>query len=165
MRFHLTSSAIHRNAGVTLLEVLIAVAILGIALGGLLPAIWNAVRANIDERETVRARFLATEIYEEMIALPRERALGVPPRPLPTRRAEFTTLLDYDNLEESPPKDPMGEPIPDAHGLIRRVHVTFVDPRDPERDVIEPTQLVRVEVNIAKGEEVIETIRFLRSRR
>lgn len=154
-----------REAGVTLLEVLIAVAVLGIALGGLLPAVWDAVRRNVDQRETVRARILAEEICEEMAALPRERAFASARPTLATRRSDFTTLLDFDNLEESPPKDPLGEPIPDVSGLTRRVDVRFVDPREPDREAATRTDLVRVEVTIMKGEETLTAIRFLRSRR
>lgn len=154
-----------REAGVTLLEILIALAVLGIALGGLLPAIWDAVGRNVDQRESVRARFLAEEIYEEIAALARERAFVSPHTIVSTRRSEFTTLLDYDDLEESPPTDPLGEPISDASEFTRSVDVRFVDPRDPDRESTQPTDLMSVEVTIRKGSETITTIRFLRSRR
>lgn len=144
---------------------MIAMLILGIALGGILPAVWSAVRRNYEVSERIRARAMATEIREEIFALPREKPTSSPRIALPpeTPRSQFISPLDFDGLDEHPPRDPLGSLLPGTEAFTRKVAVRFVDPENPEREASAPTGLVEITVEISQAGEKLHTLRFLRS--
>lgn len=138
--------------------------ILGIALGGILPAAWDVIRAGVDRRAEIRARALATEIYEEIFSLPREKSKPPQPHPKPITRSEYRSVRDYDALEESPPKDPLGEPLADCEGFTRRVRLRYLDPADIQSETpASEALLAEITVEISRNGESIEKLTFLRS--
>ena len=161
------------SSGLTLVEVLVSLLILGIALAGFLPAAWNAIRAVSLQRERILARELAFELYEEIKSLPREpSSVAAAPATLnplisaDLPRAEFESVLHYDGLLESPPRDPLGAPIPGAEAFSRSVRLWFVDPLAPECEVsASSSDLVAIEVEVGKDGVPMESLRFLRALR
>lgn len=146
-----------RNA-FTLIEVLIAIMVFSIAVVGLLGAIQFSQRSLNSISRQVQAHEVANEIYEEIAALPRSREIadGV------ATRAEFRSPLDYANLEESPPRDPLGAPIPGCNNFKRVVKIDFVDPDDSSQ-IIEASNLLAINVAVFDHDKEIHSIRFLRS--
>lgn len=151
------------ESGFTLIEVLVAILALGLAVGGILMVVSGAERGMGKTREALRARLLATEIYEEIAALDR----GAPEAADTARtRAEFTSPLDYDGLVEIPPETPTGEPLEGAGSYERRITIRRVDPEKIDREVsAEKSELLEITVDVKHGGRPVETLRFLKSLR
>ena len=111
------------RAGFTLVEVVIAVAIMGITLTASLSAVAYAARdrRTIDELRQghALAASLAREIMSQRFADPQ----GSTVVPTSTTRSAFNNLTDYANFTESPPTQRDGSSIPEAAGWQRSVAI------------------------------------------
>jgi prepilin-type N-terminal cleavage/methylation domain-containing protein len=157
-----------RGNGFTIIEVLIALAVLGLVFAGVGLAVQKSLEGVARARETHRARSLALEIYEEIASVERDALparAGIVPIPPGVARSTISSVLEYDGLDEDPPRDPLGNVIPGAEALRRRVSVRYVDVARPEAESFAPTVLVRVNVSVEGGRGGEHRISFLRSLR
>lgn len=140
---------IQSRCGFTLIEVLIAILVLGLALGGLYFGATESLKTITRARQGILEDMLVEEIYEEIMALPR----GIEPGGA-TTRAEFVSPLEYDGLVESPPEDPTGDAIPSTGGLTRRVAVQLDAPL-----------LAKITVTLERAGTSVRTLTFHRALR
>lgn len=88
------------SKGLTLIEVVIAVAILSAALVGILNAFMAGVGININNLKTNVAVGLALEVIEEIKSKPFGQSLV--PKPLPREFKEFRRSVETEEVAEDP---------------------------------------------------------------
>lgn len=126
------------SRGLTLVEILVAAAIFGVAAVGVFTAFRYASAATVASENRLRAVHLSTDLLEEI----RTRALVDPDTTAPPAwgrepgeadadRSVLDDIDDYDALDEAPPRDPVGVPIDGLDGWSRHVDVETVDADDP----------------------------------
>lgn len=104
-----------RMAGVTLVELIIAIVIIGTALAGLVAAFSRANLASADPVITQQMLAIGEGMMEEVLLKPFEVAADEVATPT---RAQFNDIRDYDRLDDANPgyassgiRDIDGEPI------------------------------------------------------
>lgn len=131
-----------RERGVTLIEVVAAIAVIAIAASIAIGAIGHALPSAVGFRIPVTAREVARDLFEEVVSKPFKDPDGTDGE---TSRTAFDDVDDYDGYTDSPPTTPTGEAIPGAGALTRAVRVKPVDSNLVE--VTGPANLLRVEVD------------------
>lgn len=138
-----------------------ALAVFGIAAVGIFSAFRYAQAASFAAEDRLRAVLLATDLVDEV----RSRALVEPDTGVASAwgreageagadRSVLDDIDDYDGLEEAPPRDPVGAPIPGLDGWSRRVEVETVEVDDPSRTATSgTTPLRRVRVTVSRSGE------------
>lgn len=116
-----------RMAGVTLVELIIAIVIIGAALGGLVAAFTRANLASADPVITQQMLAIGESMLEEVLLKPFDVTADEVAEPA---RAQFNDVRDYDRLDDADPgyassgiRDIDGEPIAglEAYGVSVRV--------------------------------------------
>jgi general secretion pathway protein I len=126
-RFHRIRDARRREAGFTLLEVLVALVIVGTALGASLRAIGGLTQNSSDLRASMMATWSAENRLTQ-IRLAKEWP--------PTGQRKFE--CPQGDLHFTCEENVFATPNP----FFRRVEVTVSDPSDPGRSIIKLTQVV-----------------------
>ena len=122
------SSSARVSRGTTLVEVVGAIAVLGIALPPLLALFRGVAAQRVDHTLQRAASHLASGMLEEIVSKAYtdpetdSTALG----PEEGARGEFDDVDDYDGLLEAPPVWIDGSPIPGADEFVRSVEVDYV---------------------------------------
>jgi MSHA pilin protein MshD len=110
----LCASAPRRRAGVTLFEMVIAIAVLGIALAGVLSVFITTTRQSADPMVQQQAQFLA-EAYLEEILLKKfydpDDGEVCPPT-VEASRQFYDNVCDFNGLVNNPPQDQFGTEPP-----------------------------------------------------
>jgi MSHA pilin protein MshD len=114
-----------RAAGTTLIELIVALVIVGIAVAGVLTVYVSTVRRSADPMVQQQAQFLA-EAYLEEILLKRffdpETGL-VCSGPAEAGRALFDNVCDYNGLVDTPPQNQFGVALAGLAGYTVSVAV------------------------------------------
>ena len=108
-----------RNRGFTLIELVIAIVIIGISVTGVLLAYTTLIRHSADPMISYQAVAIAEAYLEEIGSKSYDNLDGV--RGL---RADFDSVLDYDGIDDQPPVNSLGEPIAAVADYRVRVGVT-----------------------------------------
>jgi prepilin-type N-terminal cleavage/methylation domain-containing protein len=154
--------------GFTLIEVVLAIFIIGVALVTLLSMFSLGLRGDVFAREMTAATTLAQEMMEEIKSKEFvECEEGVTPdfgpeTPEPAietaaDRTSYDDVDDYDGWSRNPPEDIAGNPLSDFSVFTRSVVVVYVENDnydDPveEGDANYPTDSKRITVTVLKGE-------------
>ena len=152
----------------TLVEVVVAMAVLGLVLVSLLQGAPVSVRMQQATSERITAEALARELLEFVSGLPYEEsgsvALGVDAGENSANRNLFHDVDDFEGWSESPPLRPDGTPMPGMDSWTREVNVEYVDPDDPSTvlGTGEGAKLVRV--TVLRGAEPVASIERVRYR-
>jgi len=140
--------------GFTLIEVLAALGIIGLAVVALLGSIASGTRTNQVARETTQAVFLAQELREWTLRLPFRDTdaadVDNPPGPDGTDPQVFVDDLDdLMNVTFSPPRDGTGSAIADMAGWSETITMTWRDPSDLTAEVTPGASgIIHVQVDI-----------------
>lgn len=160
-------NGVHRR-GMTIVEVLVAMVLLSMMLGGVLSAVELSARTQHSTADLAMARSLAADLLEEVCgqpyvdpADPDESGLGADE--VAGDRSTFDDVDDYHGWMQKPAEFADGTPIPGADAWQRRVFVRLVDPSAP--DVILGTESggKLVIVRVSRGSVVYSEMRRLRT--
>jgi general secretion pathway protein I len=119
--------ASHHSAGFTLLEVLVALVIVGTALGASLRAVGSLTQNSSDLRASMMATWSAENRLTQIRLIKDWPAIGQ--RSFDCPQSELQ-LVCQENVFATP------------NPSFRRVEVSVFDTRDPERQIIKLTQVV-----------------------
>ena len=135
------------NSGFSLVEVLIAVMLIGLAVAALVAANAALTKANGAGTELSNAEFLIGEIAELTALLP------------------YDDLDDFDDASFSPPINSERAPLNDSAGFSQQITVENVSPSNFELVVGDgTTDFVRVSVKIFLNARQISSASWLRAR-
>lgn len=107
-----------RQQGLTLVELVIAIVVIGIAVTGVLAVYTTMVARSADPMIQEQAVAVAEAYLEEILLHP------FTPGPGTGSRANFDDIFDYHGLTDSPPQDQNGLPIAALAGYQASVSVT-----------------------------------------
>jgi len=148
----------------TLIEVLIAIATIGIGITAMLTGIASSTRVNGEGRSITQAAFIAQELREWTVKLPfRDPDPGDadnPPGPDGSDPQAFVDDLDdLMNVVYSPPRDGLGSPITDMANWSQTITLTWRDPENISTTVADgASDVINVQVVIARnGIQVLTT--------
>ncbi len=152
--------------GFSLIEVLIAILLVGLAIASLVTANSAFTKANGAGVELSTAEFLIEQIRELSILLP-----VIDPDGGSTFGPEETLLDDYDDLDDfdgasfSPPIGADRKPLNDLAAFSQQITVENVNASDFEQIVIDHgSYFVRVTVKVFLNSREISSARWLRAR-
>ena len=149
----------------TLIEIMVATAIIGIGVAAMMVASTSTTQISAADRKLTQAIFLAQEIREWTIKLPfsdpEPAHQSNPPGPDSGENPQ-TTVDDLDDLmgvTYSPPRDGQGMAIPDMVGWAQKLTLTWRKTSDLTQVVTAGTSdIVNVQVEISyKGKNILTT--------
>lgn len=128
------------NDGYSLVELLIAVAVTGVAIISILNCFAMAGKVTTRLEESFYARWLALGLKAELDRLPvvdpdQTPRFGCESGEWDRARTTFDDLDDYQGWSVSPPEDDRGLPNEDLSGYRCAVAVRYADPDDPAKPV------------------------------
>jgi MSHA pilin protein MshD len=148
-------------AGVTLIELIVALVIVGIAVAGVVTVFVNTVRRSADPMIQQQAQFLA-EAYLEEILLKKfyDPDTGlVCSGALEGGRALFDNVCDYNGLVNNPPQDQFGVALGGLAGYTVSVAVDASGAVDLNGLNNAPAvRVLRVDVTVAGPNNVVSTL-------
>jgi MSHA pilin protein MshD len=139
----LFTSRLRRAAGVTLIELIVAIVIVSVAVAGIVSVYVTTVRSSADPMVQQQAQLLA-EAYLEEILLKRfyDPDTGlVCSGPLEGGRALFDNVCDFNGLADNPPQNQFGTALA---GLADYTVSVTVDSAGPVLGTIDNAGAVRV---------------------
>lgn len=155
-----------RTAGFSLVEAVIATAI----VGGLLVAAMTAVGATARARQVTadgeKALLLAKDLLDEVIAKPYfdPQGSGTLGREAgETTRVSFDDIDDYEGLIDNPPSTPDARSATAQVGWKREVVVRWASMANIQNDAIADEGIKRVEVHVSRRGRPIRTLVALRT--
>lgn len=137
-----------RQRGMTLVELVIAIVIIGIAAAALYSAMASLVGRSADPMLRQQSLLLAEAYLEEILA----QAYADPGAAACSQRACFDDVLDYHNLDEQPPQDARGAVLNQLAGY--RVRVSVSDSSLAAGAASVAARYVEVRVTDPKGDEL-----------
>ncbi len=153
--------------GFTLVEVLMAVVILGVAISSLIGANISLTKANSAGTNASIGEFLIEQIRELTMQLP----VIDPETGTTTFGAEEVSLSSYDDLDDfddavfSPPIGISREAIDDLSAFSQQVTVSNVSASNFEQSVNDhSTSFVRITVDIHWGSKQVNSASWIRAR-
>lgn len=104
-----------RAAGVTLVELVVAIVIVAVALAGMVAVFMRADRASVDPVVTQQMAMIAEGMMEEILLKP----YGSDSNPPPAKRTDFAKVADYNGYASSGVYDIEGNAVPglDAYNV------------------------------------------------
>jgi len=155
------------RSGFTLIEVLIAVLLVGLSITALVMASNSFTMANSAGADLSTAEFLIEQIRELTTLLP----VVDPGTTTATFGAEEASLADYDDIDDfdsatfSPPIDASRAPLGNFTGFSQQVTVQNVSASNFETVVADHTSpFVRITVNVRQNGQMITSASWLRAR-
>ncbi len=154
----------NRQSGVTLIEMVVSIVVIGIALSGTLLAIRSATRASVDPMILHQATAIAEAYLEEILLKPfydpdTGSGGGVCPS-AEASRSLYDNVCDYQGVDDSGPKDQNGSVV--AGLSAYRVRVS-VDTTATLGALTGSTQVVRVDVRVTHSDLVDASISAYRT--
>ena len=159
-----------RKQGFTLIEVLVAIVLIGLAIASLVAANYSFTRANGAGVNLSTAEFLIEQIRELMAPL----AVVDPNTGISVFGPEEGSLADYDDLDDfdgfnsttlGAPIDARRQPLNDYANYSQRIMVENVSASDFEQVVSSHmSDFVRVTVDILVNSEQINSVSWVRAR-
>ena len=160
-------SVVHGRA-MTIVEVLVALVLLSMMLGGVLSAVELSARTQHGTADRVLARSLAADLLDEVCSMPYEDDVygefGIGVDEDPGDRSTFDDVDDYHGWLRNPPEFRDGSPIPGTDGWQRRVFVRLVDPANPNAILGVESGGKLVIVRVSRGGVVYSEMARLRTR-
>ena len=151
--------------GFTLIEVLMASAIVGIGMAALLTAAHSHTQANGRGRDVTQATFLAEGIREWTLTLPFRDPDTPDNSPGSDGSSPQVWVDDLDDLMDvtySPPRDALGVEMSDLDNWSQTITMTWRDPANLETEVTAgSSNIVHVEVTIVHNSESVLTTSWL----
>lgn len=135
-----------RMAGVTLVELIVAIVIVGVALAGLVAAYNRASVASADPVITQQMLAIAESMMEEVMLKPYDGGDGA----VGTTRAQYDEIGDYANYSAQAVTDADGQPIA---GLGRYSVSVAVGPVADALPGVDANDARRIDVTVAHGAE------------
>lgn len=155
-----------KRQGFTLVEVLVAMILIGIAIASLLAASISFTRANGAATNLSTAEFLLEQIRELTTTLP-----VIDPDGGSTFGAEEGALAEYDDLDDfdgitfSPPISIDRTPLTDFTGFTQQITVENVSPANFQQvEADGTTNFVRVTVTVSLNSKPICSSMWIRAR-
>ncbi|MHC4476851.1 MAG: prepilin-type N-terminal cleavage/methylation domain-containing protein [Planctomycetota bacterium] len=151
--------------GFSLLEVLIAVVLLGLALVALLAANSSFTTVNAAGSELSTAEFLVEQIKELTALLPvvdpedADTFFG----PEEAAVADYDDLDDFDNASFSPPINANRQVLANFATFNQRIRVERVNRSDFEQAVAGHTGFVRVTVTVSSNSKAVSSTSWIRA--
>lgn len=156
--------ALGRRRGLTLVESVVSILVVGVLLTGAMEALGRAHAARLRDSDRARAAALADDLMSEILALPFVEPDDPPASPAiqlesgedPSVRTMWDDIDDYHGWSASPPQTRGGDAIPGFDGWSRSVTVDWVDHADPTvpTGAAGPTKRIRVVVERPGGERL-----------
>ncbi len=147
---------LRNQRGVTLIDLIVIIVIVAIALPPMIGLLIQVTRQSTFGVTVTRANHLASTLFEEMRskrgdenATAASATLG--PDPGETR-ATYDDVDDYHGLDESPPKDSLGNDVADSGGFRQQVSVCYVANTDLDTCIGGPTLYKRITVTVTDPE-------------
>lgn len=138
-----------RACGATLIELVVALVVVGIALAGTLQVFGASVRAGADSLVTEQGAAVARAYLEEILA----KDFAAPPCPPPEpSRALYDTVCDYQGLDDAGARDQQEAVLPGLGAYRVRVTVDGA----AVLGGLSPSDVVRVDVRVTLG-SVLDT--------
>lgn len=135
-----------RMAGVTLVELIVAIVIVGVALAGLVAAYNRASVASADPVVTQQMLAIAESMMEEVMLKPYDGGDGA----VGATRAQYDEIGDYANYNAQAVTDADGQPIA---GLGRYTVSVTVGPLSAALPGVDANDARRIDVTVAHGAE------------
>ncbi len=144
----------------SLIEVLVATAIMGVLLVAAMQTVGNSVRAERSTADSCHGLWLAQQLMAEVRAAkygePDETpAFGAEVLETGGTRSAFDDVDDYHNWSASPPQDPDGTAIPDRAGWQRTVAVDYLNANDLSAEVGLDHGVKRITVVVQRNGETL----------
>ncbi|MBP8304263.1 MAG: prepilin-type N-terminal cleavage/methylation domain-containing protein [Phycisphaerae bacterium] len=166
-----TRERVGPESGFTLVEVLIAVVLIGVAVAALLGANGAFTRVNAAGVDLTTSEFLIEQISESTVTLPvaepgTNPAVGSPFGPESGETlAQYDDLDDFDGATFSPPIDAGRNPLADLAAFSQVVAVQNVQPADLDQVAADhSTAFVRVTVRILRNGQILNSASWIRAR-
>ncbi|MEE8224925.1 MAG: hypothetical protein V3R42_04315 [candidate division NC10 bacterium] len=148
---------LHRNQrGTTLIDLIVVIVIVALAVPPMMGLLIQVMRQSTFGVTVTRANHLASTLFEEMRskrgdenATAASATLG--PDPGETR-ATYDDVDDYHGLDESPPKDSLGNDLAGSAGFRQQVSVCYVANTDLDTCIGGPTLYKRITVTVTDPE-------------
>jgi hypothetical protein len=119
-------------------------------------------RAVGDER--ARGLAIAQDLLQEISLMPLGTDPVLAPAELsPASRAAYTTVYDYSNLNDAPPRSRDGAAIPGYSGWSRRVTVRTLNPTTLEPSLVPGTGVAQVTVEAFRGQRLAARLTLIRT--
>lgn len=154
--------------GFTLIEVLIAVVLVGLAVAGLVGANRAYTMANGFGLDLTKAELLIEQIRELSMTLPvvdPQTGTATFGRESGETLASLDDLDDLDGCTFDPPIDAARNPLPQMAGLVQVIRVRNVNQNNLDQEVHpHSSAFIRVTAQILKSGRVIDSATWLRCR-
>ncbi len=150
----MSRSDLRRNAGVTLVELVVSIVVVGIAVAGVLLAMQRTVRHSADPMVLHQAVAIGEAYLEEIVLKPFNDpdADGEPTRPL------FDDVDDYNGLVDNGARDQDDQPILGLEAYNVNVTVNNVGDLGPVGSRPPAAETLRVNVRVTGPNEVDVTL-------
>lgn len=139
--------------GLTLVELAISIAVIGVALTGVFLAINTSFLATVQPDRQVQAVAIAEAYLEEI----RLQAFSDPDGAAEASRDLFDDIWDYDGLSEAP-TDQTGTPIADLDAYQVQVSVVNSAVLGPAAAQVPNAAAARIDVRVTRGNEIDFTL-------
>jgi prepilin-type N-terminal cleavage/methylation domain-containing protein len=155
------------RSGFTLIEAVIATAIVGLGVSAMMMASQAGTRVNADSQEQTRAIFLAQEVREWIATLPfKDPDVGQQNNPPGTDGSSPQTFVDdVDDMMDvtySPPRNGQGTAITAMSGWSQKIKMTWVNTANFSSPVADgASNVIKVRVDILRGRKTVLTTTWL----
>ncbi len=154
------AARVRETSGVTLIELIIAITIVGIAVTGTLLSINRSVRSSADPLVVQQGLVVAEAYLEEILLKPYydpdpNSAPGPCPAPEPNGRPEYNNVCDYHGLDDAGARDQ--DENAGADLALYRVRVV-VDPNATLGVLSGPADVIRADVRVTHPQGIDVTL-------
>ncbi|MEE9522808.1 MAG: hypothetical protein V3W05_08370 [candidate division NC10 bacterium] len=147
---------LRNQRGVTLIDLIVIIVIVAIALPPMIGLLIQVTRQSTFGVTVTRANHLASTLFEEIRSKRGDETAGAPSTTLGPEfgenRASYDDVDDYHGLDESPPKDSLGNDVADSGGFRQQVSVCYVANTDLDTCIGGPTLYKRITVTVTDPE-------------
>ncbi len=133
-----------RQRGVTLIELIVAMVIIGVAVGGMMAAFTATSKGSVDPVVSKQMVAVAESMMEEILLKPYSGTNGA-------TRADFTNVMNYNGYATSGVVDASGNAITELAGYNLAVAVTAVSLTN-----VPTPDAYRIQVTVSHGADKFE---------
>jgi hypothetical protein len=152
--------------GISMMEVVISTALLGLVVAAGLNAAGQSARAAYVTEDVATAAWLADSLLAEMLDAPAfdEKDVKQGPEDGEDRRDKFDNVNDYHGWTGKPPVTIDGDPMAGVGDFTRRAAVWGVDPADPGKPTTMGDDALVLIVIVGRGSSTLVERRAVRTR-